>query len=440
MDSPSHSGWEGRSRTPDSAPRPEARRLAEARLEGSGYSALRRLRCECREGVLRLSGSVPSYYLKQVALAAVAGVEGGGSYPIGGTSPPALPGPGEFYNGANESTFDPPDDPAEVGAVSVTTAGTTVSDVDILLNASDGPGALGGGADALTVSVFDGQTPAPQETLVLDDGDLDTVFGFSGTFATAWLSRFSPSPAQLPFRIDAVRVLWSNLDPAIVVGRSVELLVLVDPAGTGDPGNATPVVLTTPNRTITALNTFVDYALTANDPNDLVVESGDFWLGFFDREGTAPSSDSIAAADLDTTGGTSWVGFSTTTTAPSTFQPVTDFVSDRTWMIRALGANLPAAGSIRLSWGEPCNAQSVPGQDFAVYQGNIASLSGVQDHAPILCGTGFAASVTLAPVAGNKFWLIAPLLSEREGGQGAGTSTPRVPLSTCETVQPGACP
>jgi len=370
----------------------------------------------------------------------VAAVQGGGSYPIGGASPPSLPAPGEFYNGANESTFDPPDDPAEVGTLSVTTAGTTVSNVDVFLNAADGPAQLGDGADQLTVEDFDGQTPGPQQALIQDDDDFDTVFGFGGATATAWLSRFTPAAGQLPFRVDAVRVLWSNLDPSIVVGRSVELLVYVDAAGTGDPGNATHVALTTPNRTITALNTFVDYALAANDQDDLIVASGDVYLGFFDREGTAPSNDSIATADLDTAGGTSWVGFSNSTTAPSTFQPVTDFASDQTWMIRAIGANLPVAGSIRLSWGDPCNAQNVPGQDFAVYQGNISSLSGVQDHAPILCGTGFAKTVTLAPVDGNKFWLIAPLLSVLEGSQGAGTSSPRAPVSTCRTVQPGACP
>ena len=54
----------------------EARRLARARLERSGYSDLHRLRCECHDGDLRLSGSVSSYHHKQLAPAPVSGIAG----------------------------------------------------------------------------------------------------------------------------------------------------------------------------------------------------------------------------------------------------------------------------------------------------------------------------------------------------------------------------
>jgi len=50
--------------------------LAQSRLEPTGYATLRRVRCEFRDGLLRLSGCLPSQYLKQVAQAAVADVEG----------------------------------------------------------------------------------------------------------------------------------------------------------------------------------------------------------------------------------------------------------------------------------------------------------------------------------------------------------------------------
>jgi osmotically-inducible protein OsmY len=50
--------------------------LAQDRLERSGYSILSRVRCECYDGVLRLSGLLPSHYLKQVAMARAAEVEG----------------------------------------------------------------------------------------------------------------------------------------------------------------------------------------------------------------------------------------------------------------------------------------------------------------------------------------------------------------------------
>src|SRR5690242_16624450 len=50
--------------------------LAENRLRASAYLALQHISCEFRAGVLTLRGRLPSYCLRQVALAAVALVEG----------------------------------------------------------------------------------------------------------------------------------------------------------------------------------------------------------------------------------------------------------------------------------------------------------------------------------------------------------------------------
>ncbi len=53
-----------------------AEELAESRLQRNSYPSLRNVSCEFQEGVLVLRGWVPTYYLKQVAFSAVAGVEG----------------------------------------------------------------------------------------------------------------------------------------------------------------------------------------------------------------------------------------------------------------------------------------------------------------------------------------------------------------------------
>jgi hypothetical protein len=55
---------------------PETSEEAESRLRRSGYLAMRHLSCAFRAGVLTLRGRLPSYYLKQVALAVVTTVEG----------------------------------------------------------------------------------------------------------------------------------------------------------------------------------------------------------------------------------------------------------------------------------------------------------------------------------------------------------------------------
>jgi len=54
------------------------RSSVERRLQGSGYNALSRVCCDFQRdiGVLHLRGSVPSYYLKQIAQELVVDLEG----------------------------------------------------------------------------------------------------------------------------------------------------------------------------------------------------------------------------------------------------------------------------------------------------------------------------------------------------------------------------
>jgi len=52
------------------------RERADVLLCGHPYLALRRISCECRDGRLISRGCVPSFYLKQIAQATVAKVDG----------------------------------------------------------------------------------------------------------------------------------------------------------------------------------------------------------------------------------------------------------------------------------------------------------------------------------------------------------------------------
>lgn len=50
--------------------------LAERALRNSPYLALRKITCACQNDVMTLRGCLPTYYLKQVAQAVVAQVDG----------------------------------------------------------------------------------------------------------------------------------------------------------------------------------------------------------------------------------------------------------------------------------------------------------------------------------------------------------------------------
>jgi osmotically-inducible protein OsmY len=55
---------------------PKISKLAKDRLSTSRYSALGRIACSYRDGVLMLRGCVPSHYLKQLAQELVCQIEG----------------------------------------------------------------------------------------------------------------------------------------------------------------------------------------------------------------------------------------------------------------------------------------------------------------------------------------------------------------------------
>lgn len=61
---------------PRPAPTPGIAEGAEHCLRGNAYLALKNVSCEYSEGVLTLRGCLPSYYLKQMAQAAVSRVAG----------------------------------------------------------------------------------------------------------------------------------------------------------------------------------------------------------------------------------------------------------------------------------------------------------------------------------------------------------------------------
>jgi osmotically-inducible protein OsmY len=72
-------------------------RAAQRLLQSSSYAAIRHVCCEFERGELRLYGNLPTHYLKQVALAIVAGLEGvlrvKNQIQVGPAVPPATAGP-----------------------------------------------------------------------------------------------------------------------------------------------------------------------------------------------------------------------------------------------------------------------------------------------------------------------------------------------------------
>jgi probable HAF family extracellular repeat protein len=68
-------------------------------------------------------------------------------------------------------------------------------------------------------------------------------------------------------------------------------------------------------------------------------------------------------------------------------------------------------GNLELSWGHSCRSGD---SDYAVYEGLLGNFT---SHAPRLCSTGGATSVTLTPASDNRYYLVVP--QSPDGAEGS---------------------
>jgi hypothetical protein len=349
-------------------------------------------------------------------------INDGGSYPL--TPPSSLGGPDDFYNGASEDWFGPPDDPAAASIVTAPAAGNTLGGIDIKVNNAGNPGEVGDGLRLVPIS-----GPTDPEDMIFDDNDVDSASAYGGTAQAAWINRFTPDPGGLPLQIERIDIMfWHS---TVAPGRSIRLLVYHDPTGSGDPANATLVYTEDVTVQHSSTSTFNEYTLAV----PFQVDAGEFYVGAYDLVADSTST-YIMSADLDTHSGRSYK--QANSTAPSGFA----LVSDRTWMVRARVSQIAPEGSVRLTWNDACNIVQVPDQDYAVYEGSLSSLSSSPDHQSVTCTTDRALSHSVLGAGEDRYWLVSPQIATKEGGLGTGTGgTDRSPAGpSCQTVDPDSCP
>lgn len=93
------------------------------------------------------------------------------------------------------------------------------------------------------------------------------------------------------------------------------------------------------------------------------------------------------------------------------------------------------SGDLLLGWDPSCRAGDT---DYAVYEGSLGSFS---THVDRTCSTGGATTWTLAPSAGNTYYLVVPTNGTREGSYGLDSSGAERGQGTAACVtQQVACP
>jgi hypothetical protein len=201
--------------------------------------------------------------------------------------------------------------------------------------------------DAPVLSVDDGSYEA---ALGVVEQSSEPRFGNQAVF----LNRFTIDDAMLPFSLDTVSVLFPVSDPigatGLMAGQPFDILVYVDPTGSGDPANTTQVVQ---QRISLAPSNSVFQTVRLQSP--VLVESGDIWVGFtntvtaFDDAPIFPG-----AIDFDSVQGRSWAFFSDEPGAHFGGGPLASAELGGTvqgnWLIRASGQG---GGLTAVCWDAP---------------------------------------------------------------------------------------
>jgi uncharacterized repeat protein (TIGR01451 family) len=120
--------------------------------------------------------------------------------------------PGMRVTGVTNHTFQPSNPPRQV---------------ELLAMESDNPGP----------SVEASGPPVPEDavSLVIDDGSQENSLGLTAGGQFIWLNRFTPDPAEYPFQLEAIWILF-RANAGVYAGDTVDMYVYEDTDGDGDPG------------------------------------------------------------------------------------------------------------------------------------------------------------------------------------------------------------
>ncbi len=259
----------------------------------------------------------------------------------------------------------------------------------------------------------------PTENFQNDDGGWNTASSCTNC-QFAWIKRFTPS--CFPFRLTRVDGIIRD----VPVGRPIRVLVYSDPAETGDPANATLVYTEDVTTQVSSSSVFNEFTLAS----PVTVGSGDLYFGFYDLQVDVGSA--LMAADLNSPFGDSYSTINSTDPASFALR------NDRTWLIRGQGGAVPA-GSLLMEWGTTCNDATTPGQDFAVYRGDIGTPGA---YISLTCSTGEATSYFAESVPDLSFLVVVPHTSPVEGSYGltsAGAERPAA-AAACKPQSVETCP
>ena len=149
-------------------------------------------------------------------------------------------------------------------------------------------------------------SPSGPVNLVLDDGTRENALGLTAGGQFMWLNRFTPDPAEFPFTLDQVSILF-GAGMGVNVGETVDIYIYEDTDGDGDPGTNASFLGSQTGVAVQAVDdvTWSDYRL--DTPVDLY-GPGDVLIAVVNRTAGTDAGEHPAAMDTTASQGRSWVG------------------------------------------------------------------------------------------------------------------------------------
>lgn len=238
-------------------------------------------------------------------------------------------------------------------------------------------------------------------SFVLDDGTAEDGIGLTAGGEFLWINRFTPDPADFPFNLTEIQVLFTSTT-SVNVGEQVDLYVYQD--ADGDPSNGADFVGSLTGQTVQVLDAFSVYPV-----NIPVSGPGDVLIGAVNR-GSDVAGQFPAAIDLTASQGRSWVGFGTVDDPPviplATWGTIDSFGFAGNWLIRGTGLvgdpeptlSIDEAG---ITWADFCS--SATGQENGIAEPGETLQIDVPVTASFGDFTGVVASLPLPAPAGVTY-------------------------------------
>ncbi len=189
--------------------------------------------------------------------------------------------------------------------------------------------------------------PSGDVQLVVDDGSAEDAIGLTAGGSFLWLNRFTPDPAEFPFFLDEISILFRN---SATVGEEMQLLVWEDTDGDGDPGTGANLLYST--RVDVQHNDGTTWNVYNIASPILLFGPGDVLIGVVNRDGTGTHP---AAIDTNASQERSWIGAypssppdPPTLPAPDLWGTIDSFGFAGNWTVR--GSGYSAVGLDMLPW------------------------------------------------------------------------------------------